>query len=441
MLALVVMISIGILILKFKKDLPCLIFPFIFAYPTKLTDQLLYGNAGFDDLFIIFTFVVLLLQRKMDFQSISVKYLLVFLWIIILSELIGFFIFSTNGGLRITVVLKWGVRILSVVVLYSYMINRTNAKRIFVSYLIAITLASITCIASKLDLPWARYFFVLKEGVELINVMHFGSYGGSWNVGITATYILIISGFMLYGNKDKDIKAVSIATVVSTFPALVFSGNRTGLLGLVVTVIIVCFFSKRKLAFLTATCPVLLFFCFYPLTIDRIDYALGKLLADTNNPYLQPLVIDQLDYVLGKTLVQIGGAEGAGRLLSVQTALGQVFGWWTFFFGAGSSMDWLPHNAFLTIILTYGFIGMVWYYCFVRKMILNIKLLVGSKDSFYRFFSIGVFWALIGNTVNGFFADVVVVNFWIFSFLFWAVMLERMVQFHDRGVLDDKCNE
>ena len=400
-----------------KKGLAYLMWPVILAYPHRLTLGVLPLNAGFDDVYVLAALLCLLIRGvKLRFGWV-VGMACAMLGIVILGELtsillVGGSSFAVSGALK--TILKMTVRVALVVVVYSAMEDEKDYSRMLVSYAIGMFLACFIAMADWKDMDWAQWFFVIMTEEEaLTRYRAAGSFLTPDGLGINVAIALIIIGqFIVYRSK-RTTKIAALLFCVLFLGALIGSGSRTGALSVVVTVLVMIMFWKRRVPVLA--CFVLAMIVFLSL------------------PTYRAAVYDMLERTTSQSQVEGGILVGSGRLNNMISCFKTDGGPWTLFCGSGlthfSLRGGYAHNAVVSTLIVRGLFGLVWYVAFFRRIFKQSFFLKRHAPSGVAHnFSVGVLWALMATFVASLTSDPPLNPFWQIGILWIGAMQAAMMR-------------
>jgi len=406
-ITMLVILLVGLLT---RKGLVYLLWPFIFAYPHAVWEGLLPLNAGFDDLFILFVFVLLLLKGRKCVFGWAGKMVWAYFALVVFGEFTGMFLTTGVEMIALKTILKTLVTVIFGMTMLMAMETEQDVRRMFLSYMVALGLACVIALADWYGMGWTRYFVILDP--EKVRFRATGSFLSPAGVGMNLS-LAFFPAFclLLYQSRGKT-KLLMALWCMLLAVTVVASQSRTGITAIGAVLTVMLLLSRRRLLIV----PILV-----------VAAASIWLLPDLREAVLRRWVRTVQQARTGSLF------EGTGRLAAIRNSMEISAGPWTMLCGSGKSVlvagGELPHNGYLDVILVHGLAGVAWYIAVTVRMLRQGAFLRRHAGSFFsRSWSTGVNWGILAVLVAALASDPVVNQFMRFALFYLMASLTVLMK-------------
>lgn len=289
-------------------------------------------------------------------------------------------------------------------------------------FTLAVSLTIIFLDANKSMVIQRLYRVVSFESLNTSDI-YFRAYGAflspiSAGIFLLNSFILSVSLYVSKVFKARKYNLFLLVVSVASIAGIVVTGSRTSLVGLLVSFSLLIIITKRiRLFFLIF---ILLFITYQETSFIRPFIENIEVRNENNTKYTSNIL------------------EGTGRLSTYENAIRLFFGPRTFFTGVGpteynygDNIFSYAHNGFLSLILCYGFIGLLLFVALFRGVYKKVQnILARGRSEVAVFFQIFFWIYLITNCVTFISSDGPVTYFWIlFLVLFvWIFRTFNLLQ-------------
>lgn len=394
---------LNILIVAPKK-LGLTLWPILMVYPHALAMGSMPFNAGFDDLYIVFLFIMLLFRLGLAKFDFPFKAVIIFYIIMFISNISGFIEVPATKDYVIRDCFKNLVFILFTAIVLVTIKDENDVRQHIIYFIISMILASVISIMDYFSIPFSTLFYVVKEGK-----LHYRATGAflspaGLGIAIQLPLFLCISGLAI--RKQFLYKLIfAIGTGVFSI-ALLLSGSRSGWLAASIGLLTTLFISKRKVL-------LILIFIF---VIIISSFVLGTETRD-----------DVIKKNVDRTLY--GSTSGTSGRLDIWLNYVSNPYFAMVFFGRGVyasqalGMD-TPHNGYLDLIYLFGFGGFIYFCIIIYKMLKLSKWLYNNDNNeLLGIFSKGIFISIFCWLGISIASDPPINTFWRYTIFFALCIL------------------
>ena len=400
-----------------RKGLVYIALPAVFAYPHRLNMGLMPMNAGFDDMLVILTFVIMII-KGFRIKGRWMGWMIAILYFIVIGAettsvgLTGGGMIQTNIKtiLKATVILSYGLTLLMT------METEDDVRRIILSLAAAGGLACVIAMADWMGMEWAKMFFVEVDiEHEMMHSRATGSFLSTDGVGITLAMVGWLGASHLIFRSTLLAKFASLLWCMLLIVTLVASASRSGMLGVALSGVAILLFARRRRAM------VLMLYAIPVMVIAMV-----------------PVLREAFLTMLSRTEAQAaeGGIwAGTGRSSALWTVVDYSLGPWTAFFGAGETFygtrGWYAHNGFVDVLLCFGLAGVIWGAFFLNRILRQAFFLMKHGTSFLaRNLGIAVLLGLLGTAGTSLATGPPMNTFWRYEIMWVGAVLSVMMRLH-----------
>ncbi|MEM9368872.1 MAG: O-antigen ligase family protein, partial [Planctomycetota bacterium] len=382
-----------------------LVWPVLMTYPHRLTYGRLPLNAGFDDLFILFTAFAWLVFGQKASAGLALWCLLALSSIVFAAEATGFVLSGgTMGASMLRNLLKWTVKITFGWVMVTSISTKSNASLLIGSYALAMTGAAALALADWARLPGADWFYVLKsEEQEILRYRATGPFMGPGSAGTNLGMATILLGHFVASRVSAWIRLASLGCCVVTFGTMIASGSRSAFFAFGMVALTMILLSRHRL--IVIICLALAGAMFMSL------------------PTYRSAVTDMLERTTAQLDTENVESGGTGRQANIIYSMRSSGGPQTLLFGVGETQfaarGAYAHNGYLSWLLSFGLVGLIWLGYWTSQMMLRCRKALATKpDGFVDGFCTAVPWIIVFLVFANLTFDCTLNTFWQFQILF-----------------------
>ena len=419
-------IILGVILFKPKLG-TFLVWPLMLCYPhgwwTNM--QLLPWNMGFDDLYCLVLFLVVIIRRNMS-EGVPVRFgyafwcITSFIIITIISIWSGStYIPSVYRIFSIKDIMKEGVYWALFYSVLHCIDNVDDLTRQIKYFTLAAVAGAVLVILHKffprLMEPWTLVNVVgLQKTVSLDRAS--GAFGNANSAACFLVCSLVFVITLIRLQRKPSSKVLFYSFVIVFLLAIMTTKSRSGLTALMGTFLLIGFFGKARLiAWLVIAAGIIV-----PLFASEIRGEFLRRIEDVYDPATGAVAIN----LLGRIDTWTGYLE---------TMTGQ-----TFFLGQGfragiqrNVME--SHSAYVSLLANYGIGGVIWGIIGGILFIKKVRFLRFSADPLLATIASGCFWALLAWAIYGFASDAFSAQYSRY-FLFYAIVLIDRAHHFDKGL-------
>ena len=405
-----------ILAVVYPKVLVYLIWPVLFLYPHRLTIGMLPFNIGFDDLFIVAVFLVIVVRFGVDQIDFSVKAALAFFLVLLLANLS--WLLANYGPDQITRTLKVGLKGV-VFVLATWSFSRTldseqDLKRHMYAFLVGVAGGCVTALLDSSSFPIGDWFWV--PGHEREHYRATGAFLSPAGVGTNILLPAFIAGSLASRPGAFMSRVFMVSLCVLYTGTVLLAQSRSAWLGGVIGLFVMTFTVHRKV------------FAYITLAVVAAGFVLFF------GDYYSDIVQDAIASVFTP-----GGISTHGRLEMWRSILDNPYlALLIFGYGQDAAISYLgglPHSGYFDVFYTLGLGGTIYFFVVMWKTMRTSNWLrKQDPNPFFYMSSQGIWLGLIGTLGLAVTADPVYDSFWRYGFFFWIAWLwARQKQLEKNG--------
>ncbi len=411
-----------LVVMAFKPKLGAiLVWPIIFLYPHLYMFRLgiLPWNAGVDDLFIGFFFIIVVVRRNLLGGvpirfGLSVAGALAYLMIWTTANLSGWIIMPQLLPVEvIKPILKCLVFALFAYSMVHCIDDQRDLRRVAIAFFVTLTAAGFTVILhhffpkqmviftnAKVELFQSWYGKVPRAVGSLMNP----------NTGCVILGMTVVFATRLLKLVPTLAARVSlIAGVVIMLVAMLITESRTGAIALGLVLLSMMTLSRARLFAGIMVVGMILLVVVSPMFISDFMSRFSAALNTVGDPELGPGVQSRID-----TWGQYA------RDATAQTIL----------FGQGQLVPTIQigfhaHSSYISALFVHGIAGLIWFLVFFGLLVKRGLAVAHSRIEPYCSLAAGLLWGILLFSIAGLTLDLLTDFNTRFLFLFYAVMIER----------------
>jgi hypothetical protein len=360
-----------------------LLWPMILLYPYGLIGNLLPGGINFNDIYIVFLMIIILIKKNFKIEFYGIAKIVLFIVVMhFFTDILGT-IFSLKIvsfkiiGFQLRTLIKSLEYLFISIIIYNSLKDEQDIKNIIYSLLITVFGLCIIAIFQYLNYDFGDYFYNVDRVIEEGHERATGTTKGPWALGgLMAMINLILLTIILNVKGNYKYYIIFLFSLI----AVIFSRSRASWLMLAFGYFIIFYKSNRKIYFLSGFLFLALIIYFiFPSLYETISFRVGY------------------TFSFGKGVLD----DSSAARIEIWKELFKSIDIWTLIFGKGSYglkqiFETTPHNGYLAILLYNGVIGIMAYfilfYSYFKK---NKKLLNLEQDNLLKSLWHGIFISTI----------------------------------------------
>lgn len=401
-----------------RKGLIYLMLPAVFAYPHRITMGLMPLNAGFDDMFVMATFVIMVIKGYRVQGPWMTRMILWLFAIIVVAEITSLGL--THAGLvmvNIKTVLKAAVILSFGLTMLMTLETEEDVRRMLISLAVAVAVASAIAVADWWGFDFAKWFYVeIDLEHEMLHSRATGSFLSTDGVGITLAMVGWLGASHLIFRSSIPAKIVAMLWCVLLVFTLVASASRSGMIGVGFGLIAVLLFARGR-----------------RITVVGC-LAAAVLIVALVSP-MRAAFVAMMERTQMQSAEEGGLWAGTGRSTTLISTIDYSLGPWTGFCGAGetfySTRGWYAHNGYFDVMLCFGLAGLTWGVIYLNRIIRQAFFLMRHGTSFLaRNFGIAVLLGLVGTAGVSFGTGPPMNTFWRYEIVMFGAVLSVLMRLH-----------